>query len=141
FALLLIPIAFFLPRARPRQFDPQPAPGLWRLRIGGFFATALYFLLIAIVPGIWTPPTLVIVCLLVALFALCLWRLRVWSGRARWGQREELALITGALIPNLIVVSFQPGGELLLTIPFFVLLVWLAFRYRRREARDPVPVF
>ncbi|HEY7093201.1 MAG TPA: hypothetical protein VH393_08485 [Ktedonobacterales bacterium] len=141
FALLLIPIAFFLPRARPRPFDPQPAPGLWRLRIGGFFATTLYFILIAIVPGIWAPPTLVIVCLLVTFFALCLWRLRVWTGRAGWGQHQELALITGALIPNLIVVSLQPGGEILMTVPFFILLVWLAFRYRRMGAREPVPAF
>jgi hypothetical protein len=139
FALFLIAIAFFLPRARPRQFDPQPASGLWRLRIGGFFATAFYFLLIAIAPGIWAPPTLVIVCLLIAYFAVCLWRLRVWTGRAGWGPRHELALITGALLPNLIVVSFQPGGEILLTIPFFVLLVWLAFRYRRLEGREPIP--
>jgi hypothetical protein len=141
FALLLIPIAFLLPRARPRQFDPQPTPGLWRLRIGGFFATTLYFILIAIAPGIWAPPTLVIVCLLVAFFALCLWRLRVWTGRAGWGPRQELAIMTGALIPNLIVVSFQPGGEILLTIPFFLLLVWLTSHDSRLEAREPVPIF
>lgn len=133
FALLLIPIAFRLPRARLRSFDARPAPGLWRLRVTGCFAALLFFLLIYFVPGAWAPPTLVIVGLLVAYFALCLWRLRVWTGRAGWGRRQELALITGVLIPNLIIVSFQPGGELFATIPFLALLIWLAFRYRRLE--------
>jgi hypothetical protein len=141
FALLLIPIAFLLPCARPRPLDPQPTPGLWRLRISGFCAALFYFILIYFVPGAWAPPALVIVGLLTGYFALCLWRLRVWTGRAGWGRRQELALITGALTLNLVVVSLQPGGESFMTVPFFVLLVWLAFRERRREAREPVPAF
>jgi hypothetical protein len=140
-ALLLIPIALLLPRARPRSPDPRPAPGLWTLRVTGFFAALLFFILIFFVPGAWSPPTLVIVVPLGAYFALGLWRLRVWTGRAGWGRRQELALITGALIPNLIVVSFQPGGELFVTVPFFALLVWLAFRYHHRESREPVSTF
>jgi len=141
FALALIPIAFLLPRARPRPFDPRPALGLWRLRVTGFFAALFYFILIYFVPGVWSPPTLIIVGLLMGYFALCLWRLRVWTGRAGWGRRQELALITGALTLNLIVVSLQPGGEIFMTVPFFALLIWLAFRYRRLEAHEPVPVF
>ncbi|HEX3272910.1 MAG TPA: hypothetical protein VHR15_19860 [Ktedonobacterales bacterium] len=141
FAQALIPIALLLPRPRPRPFDPRPALGLWRLRITGFFAALFYFFLIYFVPGAWSPPTLVIVGLLVAYFTLCLWRLWVWTGRAGWGRRQELALITGALTLSLIIVSLQPGGEILMTIPFFILLVWLAFRERRLEARDPVPAF
>ena len=137
FALLLIPIAVLLPRARPRPFDPRPAPGLWRLRVSGFCAALFYFILIYFVPGAWSPPTLVIVGLLVAYFVLCLWRLRVWTGCAGWGRRQELALITGALTLNLIIVSLQPGGEIFVTIPFFALLVWLAFRYRRLETPQP----
>jgi hypothetical protein len=138
FALLLIPAALLLPRARPRSPDPRPAPGLWTLRVTGFFAALLFFVLIFFVPGAWSPPTPVIVGLLVAYFALGLWRLGVWTGRADWGRRQELALITGALIPNLIVVSFQPGGELFATIPFFALLIWLSFRYHHQESREPV---
>jgi hypothetical protein len=141
FALLLIILAFLLPRARLRSFDPRPGPGLWTLRVMGILGSLLYFFLIAIVPGAFAPPTLVIVALLVAYFALGLWRLRSWSGRAGWGRRQELALITGALIPNLVIVSLQPGGEILVTIPFFALLIWLTFRYRRLEAREPVPAF
>jgi hypothetical protein len=83
----------------------------------------------------------VIVGLLATYFALCLWRLWVWTGRAGWGERQDLALITGTLTLNLIVVSLQPGGEIFMTIPFFALLIWLAFRERRLEAREPVPVF
>ena len=141
FALALIPIALLLPRARPRPFDPQSAPGLWRLRVTGFFAALLYFILIYFVPGAWSPPTLVIVGLLVAYFALCLRQLWVWTGRAGWGRRQELALITGTLTLNLIIVSLQPGGEILMTVPFFILLVWLALRERRLEAREPIPAF
>ena len=141
FALALIPISFLLPRARPRPFDPRPAPGLWRLRVTGFFVALFYFILIYFVPGAWSPPTLVIVALLIGYFALCLWWLWVWTGRAGWGRRQELALITGALIPNLLVVSFQPGGEIFMTISFFALLIWLAFRYHRIETREPVPAF
>jgi hypothetical protein len=141
FALALIPIAFLAPRARPRPFDPRPAPRLWKLRVEGFFAALLYFILIYFVPGAWSPPTLVIVGLLVAYFALSLWRLWVWTGRAGWGRRQELALLTGALTLNLIIVSLQPGGEIFMTVPFFALLVWLAVRERRREALQPVPAF
>jgi hypothetical protein len=141
FALALIPIALLLPRARPRPFDPRPAPGLWGLRVTGFFAALLYFILIYFVPGAWSPPTPVIVALLIGYFALCLWRLWVWTGRAGWEHRQELALITGALTLNLIVVSLQPGGEIFITVPFFALLVWIAFRERRLEAREPVPAF
>ena len=141
FALALIPIALLLPRARPRPTDLQRAPGLWGLRVAGFFAALLYFILIYFVPGAWSPPTLVIVGLLVAYFALCLRRLWVWTGRAGWGRRQELALITGALTLNLIIVSLQPGGEILVTIPFFTLLVWLAFRERSLAAREPIPAF
>jgi hypothetical protein len=141
FALVLIPIALLLPQALPRPFDPRPAPGLWRLRVMGFFAALLFFLLIYFVPGAWSPPALEIVALLAAYFALCLWRLRVWTGCAGWGRRQELALITGALTLNLAIVSLQPGGEIFMTVPFFALLVWLAFRERRPEAREPVPAF
>src|SRR5262245_26518347 len=74
FALALIPIALLLPRARPCPTDPQPAPGLWGLRVTGFFAALLYFILIYFLPGAWTPPTLVIVGLLVGYFAVCLRR-------------------------------------------------------------------
>jgi len=42
---------------------------------------------------------------------------------------------------NLIIVSLQPGGEILMTVPFFILLVWLALRERRLEAREPIPAF
>jgi hypothetical protein len=136
FALILIPIALLLPKARPRPPNPHPAPGIWTLRFTGILASLLFFVLIAFVPGVWRPPTLVIVGLLIIYFALGLWRLRTWTGRAGWGRRQELALITGALIPNLIVVSRQPGGEIFVTIPFFALLVWLAYRYRRLE---PLP--
>jgi xanthosine utilization system XapX-like protein len=117
----------------------RPAPGLWTLRSAGFLAALLFFILIYFVPGAWSPPTLVIVGLLGAYFVLCLRRLRRWTERAGWGRRQELALITGALTPNIIIVSFQPGGEPFVTIPFFALLVWLAFRYRSVERGQPVP--
>jgi len=141
FALLLIPIAFLLPRARPRPFDQRPAPGLWKLRFTGFCVALLYFILIYFVPGAWSPPTPVIVGLLGAYFALCLWRLRVWTGRVGWGRRQELALITGVLTLNLIIVSLQPGGEIFVTVPFFALLVWLAVRERRLETPQPAYSF
>jgi hypothetical protein len=135
FALVFIPLAL-LPRAHPRALNPRPAPGLWRLRITGYFAALVYFILIFFVPDAWSPPTPVIVGLLVAYFALCLWWLRVLAGRAGWGRRQELALLTGVLVPNLLIVSLQPGGEIFVTVPFFALLVWLAFRERRLERRE-----
>ena len=73
-----------------------------------------------------------------ALFtALLLWIRRRWTGRSDWSLRHTLALLTGALAFPILILTLLPPVwltlEFVITIPFFVLLLVLNLRLRRRE--------
>ena len=144
-ALLLALLALRLPATRPRILTDKKAPGLGRLRWAGFFAMFAYFALIYLMPALTakltrnTGPTAQIGYIVVfALFtALLLWIGRRWTGRVGWSLRHTLALLTGALAFPILVLTLLPPVwptlEFVATIPFFVLLIVLNLRLRRRE--------
>jgi hypothetical protein len=81
----------------------------------------------------------VYIALLLVLFARGLALLRRWTGRTGWGRLQTLALLTGALGSSIIISLLLPGRlQPLLTVPFFLWLVWLARRIGRREVK-PAP--
>ena len=59
---------------------------------------------------------------------------RSWSGRADWGRRQTLAVITGALLPAILMSLVLPAAlralEPFATLPMLALLIWLARRYQ-----------
>ena len=144
-ALLLALLALRLPAARPRILTDPKAPGLWRLRWAGFFAMFAYFALIYLMPALTAkltgnpgPAAQVAYIVVFALFtALLLWIGRRWTVRSDWSLRHTLALLTGALAFPLLVLTLLPlvwpTLEFIATIPFFVLLIVLDLRLRRRE--------
>lgn len=144
-ALLLALLALRLPAARPRILTDTKAPGLWRLRWAGFLAMFAYFALIYLMPALTAkltgnpgPTAQVAYIVVFALFtALLLGIGRRWTSRAGWSLRHTLALLTGALAFPLLVLTLLPPIwptlEYVATTPFFVLLIVLNLRLRRRE--------
>lgn len=72
---------------------------------------------------------------------------RSWSGRADGGRRQTLAVITGALLPAILMSLVLPAAlralEPFATLPMLAMLIWLARRYQpARPPRliRPVPV-
>ncbi len=144
-ALALAIVALRLPAARPRALIADQPPGLWKLRWAGFCASVVYVALILIVPSITLnlagPYTFaaqgadIVIFLLFS--ALLLRKGRRWTARAGWSLRHTLALITGVLMFPIMLVTLLPPLwgtlELFATIPFFVLLIALNLRLRRRE--------
>lgn len=143
--LVLVAIALVLPRGRMRPISMKRVPGLGRLRLMGALGTFLFFTIFAIIPGIVgsrVPPGLlpgwqiVFITLMGVLFYVAIASCRSWSGRAGWGQRQTLAVVTGALLPAIILSIFIPvalkGLEPIVTVPMLLLLVWLAWRTKRR---------
>lgn len=147
-ALALALIALRLPPARPAHHSERPAPGLWRLRLLGFLAMLLYFVCIFLLPALFAGPNRAhttdprpALAANIILLALAGWALALgvnWSRRAGWSPRQRLALITGALTFSLLfslIPQFVATWEPLATIPFFLLLVILAWRARAAGRR------
>ena len=139
--IALVIVALLLPRLKSRTPSTRRTPRPWTLRICGFLGAFLYFLAIYGVPNIFgrhaDEQTLrglqaLYIVILLALFALCLAVVRRWTARADWGVEQTLALITGSLVPSLLTTLLVPTlfAQLqpLLTVPFFLWLVWLAHR-------------
>jgi hypothetical protein len=144
----LVGIALALPRARVRRRAARRAPRLWLLRLVGFLAGLGFFVGIYGMPNalgkharIGTLVALQPVYILVFLgyFLICLVTLRRWTGRANWGDAQALALITGVLTPSILISLIVPvmHAELqpLITVPFFLWLVWLAWRVKPSPAQ------
>jgi hypothetical protein len=135
--------ALALPDAAPRPLSPRQLPRPGTLRLAGVLGTAAFFAVFAIIPGLagsavpaaglagWQVLFVIAMC---ALFGMAIAVGRSWSGRAGWGDRQTLAVITGALLPAIILSLLLPaalrGLEPLATLPVLVLLIWLARRYR-----------
>jgi len=156
----LVVVALLLPRARPRALRAKLAPRLWALRLAGFAGYAAFFFALYAVPPMLARlvgdpgrATLLAIAVDLAFFFACLGVARRWTGRAGWGPRQALALISCALCLTigLSVVHSEAlaGGAPLLTLPFLALLVWMAWRTGRHKAatrsvsppvrRDAVP--
>lgn len=155
--LALIVIALTLPRARPRPLLMERVPGLGRLRWLGGLGTVLFFLIFAIIPGILGPRVasgklpdwqILTIGLMIGYFWLVVAMGSSWSRRVGWGKRQTLAVITGALLPAILLSFVVPAALLTLepvvTLPMLVLLIWLARRTKRLEEAARVaslPVF
>jgi hypothetical protein len=125
-----------------RRADVVPA------RRAAAFGTVAFFAVFGVIPAVtgsavpadrlaaWQILFVVLIsaycCLVVAIG-------RSWSGRAGWGQQQKLAVITGALLPAIILSLLLPAAlrelEPLATVPMLALLLWLA---RRTGATPPV---
>lgn len=150
--VLLVVLSALLRPAASRVPVPRAVPRLWTLRAAGFAGAFLYFAVIYGVPGILAARVapqalrglqLVYIALTLGLFALGVGVVRGWTRRVGWGPRQTLALISGALTPamlvSLTVLQTRAGGQPVLILPFLVLLIWLAWRTKRQEARHTPP--
>jgi hypothetical protein len=154
-ALLLTWIALSLPPAHtgaPADAVMKAAPGLWRLRALGFVAMLLYFVCIYFLPALFAtigrrvgaPSALAGLLANAPLVALAVWATALcvgWTRRAWWSPRRQLALITGALAFTALVTALPQLGstyEPLVTIPFMLYLIILAWRARRAERRAAI---
>ena len=156
-ALALALVALRLPPARlmpPPVDGAKPAPELWRLRALGFLAMLLYFLCIYALPFLFAGgkhggarsalPGLLANVILVALAAWAVALCMGWARRPGWSSRRQLALISGvfgfATLLSLTAPEERAVGEPLITIPFMLLLIvlaWRAGRVERRAATGP----
>lgn len=151
-AIVLVIIAARLPLsvfARPQ--GPRAAPGLGKLRVAGFTGTMLFFGAILLVPGIFVHtiflanPALaqiltILITLAVGVFLLI--TVQRWSKRHNWGNRQVLALITGALLPTILLSLILPpmwrAGQPVATLSCLALLLGTAY-YQRKRARSENP--
>ncbi|HLY30856.1 MAG TPA: hypothetical protein VKQ36_07490, partial [Ktedonobacterales bacterium] len=144
-AVALWLVALFLPPAHSFTPVALPLPGLWRLRILGFMAMLTFFFNLYITPAILAavlkhaPHGLLATQLLggAILLGITCYEIALgysWSRRAGWSARHSLALITGGLaFTTLILLIFGfTVWEPIASLPFFALLVWLAWRMRHQ---------
>jgi hypothetical protein len=143
-------IALALPDGPARTGVPRPVPSIGRLRLAGAAATAAFYVLFAVVPGLiaaGVPPSgrgpwQVLLVLVMAVFC---WEIvsvgRDWTRRPGWGQPQTLAVITGVLLPTIIASVVLPMAlrslEPVVTLPVLALLSWLGRRQRRTGTPAP----
>lgn len=148
--IVLVIIALGLPFSeQSRPLDLGTLPGLGRLRLAGLVGTLLYFGSIFLVPAMLAhtlfpvSPMLSQVLIILSIFLVCAFLLvmvRRWSAHRAWGHRQALALITGALLPAILLSLFLPRMWLVAqpaaTLPCLVLLLWAAYRERKLTALE-----
>jgi len=148
--IVLVVIAIRLPFSEQvLPLDAEKLPSLGRLHLAGFVGTLLYFSTILLVPALLAhtlfivSPMLSQVLLLLSILFVCIFLLvivRRWSTRRAWGHRQTLALITGALLPTILLSVLLPQMWLMAqpaaTISCLALLLWAAYRKRMRAALE-----
>lgn len=159
-AVLFVLIGLSLPSRRTASLaavmPPPPGkgrlPGLWRLRIAGFLAMFGYFFLTNVFPVLAAtllpaqPGGLVIAqgmdcAVFLALYALIIGRGWSWMQRPGWSPRQNLALLIGGVTFTTLLLNLTeaPMGEIFATLPFYVLLIVLTLRWRRRAQQADRP--
>jgi len=122
-ALAATPPATPIPAPSPRR-----PPGLWALRIVGFFGTVAYLAAFYGL-GAWRVPAPLVIVALAGVVALVAWRVVRWSARRGWGAPQRLALGSGALAVWLAITPVAwATGLPLVGLAFLALLIWLAIR-------------
>src|SRR6185437_16517676 len=120
-AIIAIALALVLPSATPRVSTEAPAPGLWRLRGAGVLATLLFYSALYVVPGTvfalhvpLIPAQGVAIAGIAALYAWWVLVMRRWTASREWSAQHTLALITGMLIPTILLspVAYAVGQPL-----------------------------
>ena len=140
------------PAAAPTASATQSRalPGLWQLRIAGFLAMFAFFFLAMLFPIIVAtllqaqPGGLIIAqvidsAVFLAFSAVVVGRGWTWSRRAGWSARQNLALLIGGVTFTTLLLNLTeaPMGEIFSTLPFYVLLIVLTLRWRRRAKAVP----
>lgn len=129
--------------------DADKVPGLGRLHLAGFVGTVLYFSAILLVPALLAhtllpvSPLLSQVLILLSILFVCIFLLvtvRRWGTRRAWGHRQTLALITGALLPTILLSVLLPQMWLMAqpaaTLSCLALLLWATYRKRKHAALE-----
>jgi hypothetical protein len=124
--------------------DSPRLPGVRRLRVVGAVLTVSFFAAGFLVPGIvahvasrhlaeYQIGYVMVMLVVVGAGTLVV---RRWSRRDGWGPRHLVAIITGLLLPAMVLTTANPAaflaGAAVFSGPFIVLLVWLARKYRPR---------
>ncbi len=139
-ALAVALVVLALRRHPPAPVVPSArrTPRLWTLRLLGFLATIIYFMISWAVPSM-VPLALVTMLLFAGFVLLAAWRVRAWSRRQGWGAEHRLALASGVLgfflllFAPLVEFLAPPAGKpttgmTLVAVVFLIGLIWLARR-------------
>ena len=131
--------------------DARRLPSAARLRLAGAAATAGFFTIFSVVPGVIAglvrpaglgPWQLLLMALMTAYFSLIIAIGRRWCTRPDWSRRHTLAVITGVLLPaiaaSLVLPAALHGLEPLVTLPSLAILIWLS-RTRGRVPQLTAP--
>ena len=133
-----------LPFATESVRSGRSAPHLWTLRIFGFFGLLVNTALPYVCQNAHIPfPIELLVNAVLLLFAG--WRISTWSRRRGWGDRQRLALASGALgffivvwAPILELVGSAGGnptrGSIIWALAYLIFLLVLAGKVARRPA-------
>ncbi len=148
--IIAVAVALALPTPAPRQISARNPPGVTRLLLAGMAAMVAFFAVFAILPGIagslaspadlgpWQAGLVLAMC---TLFGLVVATGRTWTGRSGWGYRQTLAVVTGALLPAIILSLLLPaawrGLEPVATLPMLALLIRLSRLKQPRAATEP----
>jgi hypothetical protein len=146
--IVLALIALSLPLAESRRPSVEgQLPGLIRLCLAGFVGTLLYFGTILLVPGILShtlfpiAPVLSQALIILSVLIVCTvigMQVRHWTRRPGWQEKQILALITGALLPTILLSLLLPpmwlAAQPAITLPLLALLLWAAYRKRDKRA-------
>jgi hypothetical protein len=130
-------------RARQPGRSSRALPSLWMLRLLGCLFITLDVLLPTLEKGLRLPYQLALL-LDAGLLALAIWRVASWARRAGWGDRQRLALATGAL--GFFIFLWDPllelsgktngsptQGTVALSVLYLIGLVILTWAVARRE--------
>jgi hypothetical protein len=145
----LVSLALLLPSShssRPRT--TRATPRLVWLRLAGGVGITLFisisFLMPSLLAQAMTPATqgvfqTLFILLILAVCGLMLTIVRNWTGRNTWGHPHTLALITGALLPAILLSLVLPqtwlAAQPAVTFPFLVFLIWLTWHTRPEAHR------
>ena len=143
FVIAAVLVRLALGRRATADVDQQPAPGLWTVRAVAFAGTFVSFVVAWGAPSLF-PFAPLALAVLAGIFAALARRVTTWSRRVGWGERHQLALVTGVVAFFVLlapvsesrgVVNGKPfAGE---TLVCLVTLVFVAVLARRTHA--PVP--
>jgi len=132
------------PPTNPPAFTVRAAPSLGQLRMYGFVAPLIFFVIL------WGTPALIrfaplAAALMVAFLVFAGLRLRRWSRMLGWSARSRLAVASGVVFFFILYAPFvefvvRPPGKLvtgmtLVAIAWLALLILLARYARRIEAK------
>jgi hypothetical protein len=140
FAVALM-LAFFTLGLRWHPSAPRPsqrlAPRLWTVRLTAFGLALAYFIAFYGVAAA-QPFALVAMAAVLGVVGFAWWRVRSWSARGGWDDRQVLALATGALglgfvISPLAIATFLP----VVALVFLIFVIWLARRTAQPVGPDP----